>query len=133
MTEYGSKRGEINGYTCDDCARKTYIVHVDDGVTPMFLACRADGIDPSQQQPPARCQGRGVSMMYPNGLVPQDVLEAVAWEWYAASKTELKRMKRDEPEMYDHCIKGGLLLRPLTDAGREALREFHDYEGQEAA
>ncbi len=55
-----SATAEVNGWTCDTCGETTYCVHVDDGVTPMFLACSAESL-------------------------------------------------------------GGLLLRPLTEAGRQAL------------
>jgi hypothetical protein len=48
----GSRRGEINGWTCDQCGETTYVVHVADGVTPMFLACRAEGVEPAE----AKCK-----------------------------------------------------------------------------
>lgn len=103
-----SKRGEINGWRCDECGHHTYVVHVDDGVTPMFLACRAT----------AGCKGTGVSLMYPAPPVPQHVIDAVAWEWFKPTRRAVRRM---EPEMRQHIEMGGLELRRLTDAGREAL------------
>jgi hypothetical protein len=105
-----SRRGEINGWRCDACGEHTYCVHIDDGVTPMFLGCRAT----------PGCSGRGVSLMYPAPPVPQYVLDEVAWEWFKPSPRRVRRM---EPAMRDHIEKGGLELRELTDAGRAVLSE----------
>ena len=105
-------RGEVNGWACDTCGESTYVVHVDDGTTPMFLGCRASA---------GVCPGRGVSMMYPRGPVPDHVRRAVAWEWYEPGDRERRRLRRREPETYQHVEMGGLLLRPLTRAGRDAL------------
>ena len=107
----GSKRGDINGYVCDTCKQHTFIVHVDDGVTPMFLACRAEGEDPRE----AECKGRGTSLMYPTMPAPQHVIDGVKWEWYKPAELP------ENEEMAEHVRKGGLLLRKLTDAGRAAL------------
>jgi hypothetical protein len=104
-----SSRGEINGWRCDVCGQHTYCVHVDDGVTPMFLGCRAGTVG---------CKGTGVSLMYPSPPYPQHVLDAVAWEWFRPSRRATRRM---EAGMRDHIEKGGLELRPLTDAGRRVV------------
>ena len=101
--------GSINGYQCDKCGRITYVVHVDPGVTPMFLACRASG------QPDC---GTGTSLMYPRSTPPRGVVEAVAWEWY---RPTMKWARRKGPEMEEHVRKGGLALRALTDSGRAVL------------
>lgn len=45
----------------------------------------------------------------------------LAWQWAKASRTQLKRWRRENPAMYNHCVLGGLVLGPLTDAGRSAL------------
>lgn len=111
----GVQPGTINGYRCDACGLHTFIVHVQDGVTPMFLACRAEGVEPDE----ATCKGRAVSLMYPDEPPPVRIVEAVAWEWYSPDPIELADL---EPESREHVRKGGLLLRPLTDAGRAALR-----------
>jgi hypothetical protein len=108
-----SKRGEINGWLCQKCKCHTYAVHVDDGVTPFYLACRADGRDP--RDPESDCDGVGQSLFYPAPPAPDHVIAAVKWEWY---------MPVDPPEdaaAAEHVRKGGLLLRELTDAGRAAL------------
>lgn len=101
-------RGEVNGWRCDRCGHHTYCVHVDDGVTPMFLGCRAT----------AGCKGTGISIMYPPPPIPQHVLEAVEWEWFKPSDKAVRRM---DSAMRDHIEKGGLELRRLTDAGRAVL------------
>jgi hypothetical protein len=103
-----SKRGEINGWRCELCERHTYCVHVDDGVTPMFLKCRAT----------AECLGTGVSLMYPKPPIPEHVREAVAWEWFKPSPVEMEALPG---ALRYHIVHGGLHLRPLTDAGRNAL------------
>jgi hypothetical protein len=58
--------------------------------------------------------------MYPPPPIPQHVIDAVAWEWFKPTPRAIRRM---EPGMRDHIEKGGLELRPLTDAGRAALTE----------
>lgn len=108
-----SRRGEVNGWTCDRCGETTYCVHVDDGVTPMFLACRAHG--------EAGSCGMGTSLMYPAPPVPDHVIAAVRWEWYSPDPKEKTTLYFEDPPVFDHVDKGGLLLRELTDAGRAEL------------
>ena len=118
----GSLRGEINGWRCLNeiagmkmdrpaCDGITYAIHVDDGVTPMFLGCRAT----------EGCSGTGVSLMYPAPPVPKHVLDAVAWEWYRPIGRELVELNEGEAQ---YVKNGGLLIRPLTDAGLELLKEL---------
>lgn len=111
-----SAPGDINGWRCDACGEITYCVHVSEGVTPMFLACRAEGVDPSQ----AKCKGRGVSLMYPRRPAPPHVLQAVAWEWFRPTGKAYKKL---DAGMREHVDMGGLDLRPLTAAGRNRLGE----------
>ncbi len=106
--------GRVNGWRCKDCGRHTYVVHVDHGVTPMFLACRTDGLEPSDNP----CKGMGVSLMYPDAPMPQHVVEAVRWEWYKPSGRAAREM---DAGMREHIERGGLALRRLTDAGRARL------------
>lgn len=105
---------KVNGWTCDACGETTYIVHVEEGVTPMFLACRAEGVEPDE----ARCKGTGRSLMYPPPPVPRFVIAAVRWEWYRPDDAEMRAL---EAGAFEHVRKGGALLRPLTNAGRVAL------------
>lgn len=97
--------GAVNGYQCPDCNGLTIVVHRDAGVTPMFLACRAEGVDPRE----AKCKGQAVSLMYPEGEPPAPP----AWEWFKPSATQMKRYRREDPAMYDHVQRGGLELRKL--------------------
>jgi hypothetical protein len=103
--------GEINGWICRVCTLPTYVVHVDHGVTPMFLACRATGNLED-------CRGTAVSMMYPPPPYPDHVKSAVNFEWYKPDEREYRKLELDS---IDHVDKGGLLLRPLTDEGRKVL------------
>lgn len=106
-----SRRGEVNGWTCDECGATTYCVHVDDGVTPMFLGCRAT----------EGCKGTGRSLMYPSPPVPPHVHAAIQWEWYSPDPKEKTELFFRNRATFDHVHKGGLLIRALTDAGREAM------------
>jgi hypothetical protein len=98
------KAGDINGYLCPECGRTTVVIHVDDGVTPMFLACRADGHEPTEE-----CMGLAVSLMYPPGPPPSEP----EWEWYRPTPRQARRMS---VEMQEHIDKGGLALRRRTVA-----------------
>lgn len=99
--------GSINAWKCPDCGGLTVAIHADEGVTPMFLACRrTEG-----------CKGMAVSAGYPDPPIPGHVVELLAWEWYRPTE---KWARRKGPEMLDHVRNGGLALRPLrkelTDA-----------------
>lgn len=106
--------GRINGWKCN-CGYVTYAVHVDHGVTPMFLGCRKPGGCASSQ--PA------TSLMYPDADPPPHIIGSVAWEWYRPTEKQTRRLERKHPGMADHVRQGGLDLRPLTDAGRALLGE----------
>lgn len=106
--------GRINGWQCDTCHEVAYCVHVHNGVTPMFLACRAEGVDPEE----AKCKGTGKSLWYPSDPPPPHVIDAVQWEWYTPTPAELRVRSQGDRE---HVRKGGVLIRPLTDEGRRLL------------
>lgn len=89
------ERGEVNAWRCPDCGRSTVAVHVDDGVTPFLLGCRAT----------EGCRGRAVSAMY---RPTADERASVAWEWYRPSE---RWARRKGPEMLDHVRMGGLAIR----------------------
>ena len=79
------KAGQKNAYYCETCGLYTLTIHRDDGVTPMFLACRAAGDVET-------CQGRAVSMMYRDvDSAPAHVQREPAWEWV---RPKPKRWKR---------------------------------------
>lgn len=89
-----TKRGMVNAYSCPVCDSVWGVVQLDDGVTPMFVGCRAT----------EGCEGRSVSQGYPSGPVPQFIIDKVHHEWFRSTPGE---------ELLD--------LRELTDAGRKIL------------
>lgn len=91
--------GRENAYRCDDCGKFTTTIDVDEGVTPMFLGCRAT----------PGCKGRAVSSCYPEGPRPAHI-PPPAFEWYRPTPKQARRMGR---EMADHVARGGLALRPV--------------------
>lgn len=98
-----SFKGCFNVYRCPD-GHLTVTKDVDDGVTPMFLACRHDGT--------TDCGQRAVSAGYPEGPMPAELLErfeTYGFEWYAPT---VKWARRKGTEMLAHVQKGGLVLRP---------------------
>lgn len=103
-----SPAGAVNAWKCDRCGRLTVAVHIDEGVTPMFLACRAS----------EGCEGRAISVGYPPPPVPEHVLKRLAFEWYRPSD---RWARRQSPAMAEHIARGGLVIRELTDAGRAVL------------
>jgi hypothetical protein len=107
-----SPAGAVNAWMCDVCGAITAAVHVDGGTTPMFLACRST----------EGCTGCAVSAGYPPSF-PDHVLAAIAWEWHTPTSTQMKRWRRTDPAMYEHCRMGGLVLSPLSPAGRTKLKE----------
>ena len=90
--------GRTNYYYCNACGRHITTIDVDDGVTPMFIACWAT----------KGCAGWMHSSMYrlPAGIRKPN---EVAWEWYRPRKRELSKMS---PCTKQHVRDGGLLLRP---------------------
>lgn len=92
------RAGAINGYRCQTCGRTTWTIDADEGVTPMFLKCLS-----------GFCSGTGQSLGYhaPDGVVP-------TFRWRKASNGEMKRWRRDDPSMYEHCQMGGLVLEAIA-------------------
>ena len=95
--------GAVNSWKCDECGRLTNAIHVDEGVTPMFLACRAT----------PGCAGRAVSAGYPSPPVPPHVADNIGWEWYKPTE---RWARRKGPEMLKHVRSGGLAIRPRETA-----------------
>lgn len=94
---------KVNAWMCKDCGGLTVCKDIHEGVTPMFLACRASG-DVED------CRGMAVSSGYPETPPPLYVLEKLAWEWYRPSQNEFDNM--DAP-VKDHVLHGGLNLRRM--------------------
>lgn len=98
--------GAKNAYHCEVCLQYIVTVNLAEGVTPMFLSCRAtDG-----------CKGRMTSCMYPpepwpkkdgfDVAIPQEPTHV----WYRPVSPEYDDLNR---ETKIHVRKGGLLLRPV--------------------
>ena len=85
-----------NGYQCKACGGITMTYHVDEGVTPMLLRCRAK----------KDCIGEAVSMMYPDGPVPEPLASLPRWEWYRPGDDHVM-----SADMRAHVARGGLMLR----------------------
>lgn len=98
----------LNAYYCEDCHGYVVTEDVDEGVTPMFLACRVKGdvTDPAND-----CKGSMKSMMYPAQPWPekdgygQAIPTEPTWEWFRPSLDGLTGGMRD------HVERGGLDLR----------------------
>lgn len=104
------KPGARNAYFCPTCKGYTITVDVDEGVTPMFLGCRATG-------DVVACGGRAESLGYPPEPWPmadpggRQIPQTPMFEWYRPDEVELRDMSA---EMVEHVGKGGLALRPVT-------------------
>lgn len=88
--DFGAPAGARNAYLCRVCERYTVVVHVDAGVTPMFLGCRASGIAPGE---PGSCPGTASSTNYQPEPWPEAdrggrPIPEATWEWYAADEAE---------------------------------------------
>lgn len=105
-------KGEKNAYWCRDCHGYVVTLDVEDGVTPMFLACRVGG-EPDKD----RCSGTMESMMYPSEPWPDKdgfghaIPTEPTWEWYKPRRREYRKL---DAASRDHVDKGGLLLRRIN-------------------
>jgi hypothetical protein len=117
----GSKAGDKNVYWCGECRGYMVVIHRDDGVTPMFLACRAKG-EPTD--PENDCKGRSHSLMYPDQPWPErdgygtPIPTEPTYEWYAPDEREQRTL---DPATREHVEMGGLLLRPLAERNADAV------------
>lgn len=104
----------INVYRCEHgCNNVT--VDVDDGVTPFMMKCvtksRPDRpLDPILTGSDGECLGMAKSCFYPK-VAPPPWISVPTHEWYRPK--DLAGLNDGELE---HVKKGGLLLRPRTDA-----------------
>ncbi|MBW3637024.1 MAG: hypothetical protein KY445_11285 [Armatimonadetes bacterium] len=83
-----------NRYTCKSCGGSIITIDRDEGVTPMFLRCRAT----------SGCRGEMVSSMY------RGVTGTPTFEWRKPTEVEYSRM---QPEMKQHIDMGGLDIYPI--------------------
>lgn len=84
----------INKYTCDTCHGEIVTVDVDEGVTPMMLACRATN----------KCGGRMFSHGYRVEGEP-----VPTHEWFKP-----KSLSGFSAAMKQHIRQGGLVLRAVA-------------------
>ena len=100
-----------NAYICKQCRKVTLLVHVDLGVTPMFIPCTSHG-----------CNGVAISFMYrlpPPLLVSLNNELLPSHEWYKPSEIEFNMLDKSQQ---DHVKNGGLLIRERTKA--EAIMQM---------
>lgn len=90
--------GKHNRYRCDRCGESIVTINRDAGTTPMLIDCKVT----------EGCQGIMRSAWYP----PEAQIVSATWEWYRPRKSQMRRLRRADTEMADHCERGGLLLRP---------------------
>lgn len=91
-----------NYYRCEECHGYFVTVDVHEGATPMFVRCK---VSPG-------CAGRMVSAFYrPTGQWPITVPREAMAEWYVPDTKELGVMKRKYRALWDHVMKGGLVMR----------------------
>lgn len=104
-----------NGYKCERRSKHNIItIDIHPGVTPMLVRCKED-----------HCDAWMTSFGYPNngeGPVPTHYRHYPLWLWYRPSMGEFLNL---EPQVTDHVMQGGLLMRPagVTLDEWEAARE----------
>ena len=94
--------GAKNIYLCDHCGYEIVTVNVDEGTTPMLIACQV-----KTGSPEVRCHGTMCSVWY---RVSQDTRPT--HEWYQPSP---KWARRKGEAMLDHVRRGGLVLREIEE------------------
>lgn len=118
MPSNESKR-RLNAYYCEKCRGYVVTEDVDEGVTPMFLACRVKG-DPSD--PANNCKGTSRSLMYPEQPWPerdgygQRIPTRPTWEWYRPTSADFRAFalvmtSERLASLQDHVDRGGLDIR----------------------
>lgn len=104
----------FNSYICRRRPQHIIItIDIHSGVTPMFLACRADG---------DRCRSESISAGYPGGglgPIPDHLRDKPLFLWYRPDEEEFRK---EPPEVRGHVMQGGLIIKP---AGK-SLAEWED-------
>lgn len=101
--------GRLNAYYCPECQGYIVTRDVDEGVTPMLLACRVKG-DP--RDPANDCKGTSRSMGYPRAET-WPIPRVPTWEWFRPEGEDYLALSE---EMRDHVDRGGLHLRRIEAA-----------------
>lgn len=96
-----SNAGKINVYTCAK-GHKTITVDAEFGTTAFGIRCRHP-----------RCTAMAQSAFY-----QVDQALKPAFEWYRPSPREARKL---DDATLDHVLRGGLLVRKITDLGRRAV------------
>lgn len=86
-----------NIYDCPKCGGETVTRHVDEGVAPFLLGCKAT----------PGCHGMARSRFYE---VPAETEDRSTHEWFKPSKQEYRKLSR---AMKEHVDLGGLDLREI--------------------
>lgn len=99
--------GKWNHYTCQLCKGVTIAKHVDDGVTPFILGCKAT----------PGCLGHAMSSMYRCSQA-EDQRADVEWYRPATLEEAIQAINDTIPEggkpwALDHWQQGGCLMREL--------------------
>ena len=87
-------RRRINNYVCTKCPAVTVTEDVDEGVTPFYINCPAEG-----------CDGQGRSMFYQGHVASPVTFQFYRPSWFR--RLFLIRIERD------HVEQGGLLMRKV--------------------
>lgn len=116
-------KGKINVYICGtldvvsdgdqqkvqlkEGKHRTITIDRDEGTTPFMIGCRHP-----------RCDKTAYSSFYPDHAQ----LLHPTHQWYAPARRELKKLRKTDPATYDHCTKGGLILRELTGHEQKEIK-----------
>lgn len=104
-----------NFYRCDRCHGFFTTVDVHRGTTPMLLGCRVT----------KNCVGTMRSAWYPHPATwPPIVPKEAMGEWYRPTVAERATMKRKHPHLYEHVMKGGLVLRRPVEGVTPSFPSF---------
>jgi hypothetical protein len=99
-SNWGMKAGAKNTYACGLCQGQIITVHVDHGVTPSAMSCRAT----------PDCNG----IMYSTGYRRSDQDLPPQFVWYRPEADE-HGIFGDDAESNEHVRKGGLLIQSVAD------------------
>lgn len=93
---------KYNGYLCETCGKGFLTLDLHEGVAPMFSPCFAT----------EGCEGKAVSMGYPNGEPPAELGEPIIY-WYKPTPEEFRTLGTD---LQYHVKRGGLLRKASEHA-----------------
>jgi hypothetical protein len=106
-------KNKINIYTCDTCGGEIVTINRNDGVTPAFVACHAQGNMDEDARP---CDGTMGSAWY-----RCDQNQKPNFEWYRPTGKEIKKL---DAATREHVKLGGLVLRKIVSNDIRRFRLF---------